>query len=723
MQRLLVLGLVLVCAVARAEPEVTPVSNPVSNPTTNPEDDLQLYHCKDKTSPVSVTFKPETELKDLVTWAMGFTCRNFMYDPSYVQRGKKVTIIAPNTMSPHDAYQVFLDALSTIGLTVVPKGNVLRIVESATARAETVPLVHGTPDNTEQIVRFVLRPTYAQVTTLQTAINAMKSAAGDVQVVGTVLLVTDYATHVRQMLEVVKQIDVPGGSDGAYTYQLKYADADRVSKELEAYLAMTAAPADKTAPAAVPPKMMVDSRTNTLIVAANDATWHKLKAVIDTIDVPVETESGGSMHVYPLKAAIAEEVAKVMNDAISGGKSSAANQTKPGPAQTAATAPGGIDQLKLEGEAHVIADKSTNKLIVMSSGRDFLALKNVIQELDEPRKQVYIEATILEVQLENDFNFGLAEHGTYSTKNGTVVVGGVESASSTGTTTGLNSTSPATLSSLTGLVGGVLGPALASSSLLGSTFPSYGLAFQALASNSNTRVLSAPSVIVVDNEETKYQVGKNIGYSKGVIPISAVTPTAGTQTNIDRKDLLLELDIKPHISSGDEVLLEFKHSNNEELGSDQYGPQWSTRTIETRVVVRDQQTVVIGGLMQQKDITTVSSVPILGDIPLLGHLFQYKTKKKVKTNLLVMLTPFIIKDQLDLEQIRERRQREADEFMNSQRALDGMTLDRSVNYARKRGVVEEINLAVESVEEEAALRGQAPRPPVIPTGPVAPSRD
>src|ERR1700759_3348793 len=113
MQRLLALGLVLCCAIAHAEPEVTPVSNPLANPSTSPEDDVQLYHCKDKSGPVSVTFKPETELKDLVTWVMGFTCRNFMFDPAYVQRGKKVTIIAPNTMSPQEAYRVFLVALST----------------------------------------------------------------------------------------------------------------------------------------------------------------------------------------------------------------------------------------------------------------------------------------------------------------------------------------------------------------------------------------------------------------------------------------------------------------------------------------------------------------------------------------------------------------------------------------------------------------------------------
>jgi general secretion pathway protein D len=727
MQRLLVLGLVLISAVAHADPDVTPVSAPVSPSSsspasgTNPEDDLQLYHCKDKTGPVSVTFKPETELKDLVTWVMGFTCRNFMFDPSYVQRGKKVTIIAPNTMSPQEAYRVFLVALSTIGLTVVPKGNVLRIVEAATARAETVPLVHGIPDNSEQIVRFVLRPTYAQVATLQTALNAMKSAAGDVQIVGTVLLVTDYATHVRDMLEVVKQIDVPGGTDGVYTVTIKFADADKLAKELEAYLAMTVAPADKTAPAAMPPKLMVDARTNTLIIASSDATYHKLEAIIERIDVPVETENGGSMHIYPLKAAIAEEVAKVMNDAISGqAKPNAATQGKPG-ANAGAAAPASAESLRLEGEAHVIADKGTNKLIVMSTGRDFLALKNIIQELDEPRKQIYIEATIVEVQLENDSDFGFAEHGTYSTKNGAVVLGGVESASQN--SPGISSTSAAGLASLTGLLGGVLGPALGASSLLGTSFPSYGLVFQALGTNSHTRVLSAPSIIALDNEDAKYQVGTNIPYSKGVIPISAVTPTAGTQTNIDRKDLLLELDIKPHISSGDEVLLEVKHSNNEKLGMDALGPIWSTRTMETRVVVRDQQTVVIGGLMQQKDDTFVTSVPILGDIPVLGNLFRYTTKQKIKTNLLVMLTPFIIKDQLDLEMIRQRRTREADEFMNSQRALEGMKLDRSVNYSRKRGMIEEINRSLQSVEEEAAQRAQIVRAPVIPTGPITPSHD
>ena len=103
------------------------------------EDDA-LYSCKKRTGQVAVTFKPETELKDLITWVMGFTCKNFILDPRIVSTGKKVTVIAPNKMSAAEAYRVFLVALSTMGLTVVPKGNMLRIVESATAKSETVPI-------------------------------------------------------------------------------------------------------------------------------------------------------------------------------------------------------------------------------------------------------------------------------------------------------------------------------------------------------------------------------------------------------------------------------------------------------------------------------------------------------------------------------------------------------------------------------------------------------
>ena len=145
--------------VAFAQP--APAAPAAAPPTAGaPGEDEALYSCKRRTGQVAVTFKPETELKDLITWVMGFTCKNFILDPRIVSTGKKVTVIAPLKMSQQDAYRVFLVALSTMGLTVVPKGNLMRIVESATAKSETVPIFkRGIPSDEDQIVRYVLRPT------------------------------------------------------------------------------------------------------------------------------------------------------------------------------------------------------------------------------------------------------------------------------------------------------------------------------------------------------------------------------------------------------------------------------------------------------------------------------------------------------------------------------------------------------------------------------------
>jgi general secretion pathway protein D len=228
--------------------------------------------------------------------------------------------------------------------------------------------------------------------------------------------------------------------------------------------------------------------------------------------------------------------------------------------------------------------------------------------------------------------------------------------------------------------------------------------FQALADSTTTNILSTMPIIVVDNELAKYKVGENVPYKKGVLPTSP-TSTTTLSTNIERESLLLELEIKPHISTDDQVLLEVKQSSKDKGDDDaELGPTWTERGVETRVLVRDQQTIVIGGLMQMRDETIVSKVPLLGDVPVLGHLFKYTTKSKKKMNLLILLTPYIIKDNLDLEMIRSRKQREYDEFFASRDSLEGKAYVPRIDYRRKRGLVEEINRVVQDVESEAAAR-------------------
>jgi general secretion pathway protein D len=703
--------------IARFVVVVVMASSVVRAETAKPEpvalgEDESLYSCRNRTGEVAVTFKPETEVSELITWVMGFTCRNFVLDPRVVVTNKKVTIIAPNKLGHADAYRLFLTALQTVNLTIVPKGKVIRIVDAPTARRETVPLYKsGTPDATDQIVRYVYRPSYAPVDTLQQTFAALKSEAGDVQLVGTLIMITDYGSHVRDMMSLAKLVDVPKGSDGIYTIPIHHADATKLADKLGNILGLSQQPAaaptkpELKAPvaAAAPSKILVDERTNTLIVAASEAGYQRVKALVERLDISLDIEGGASFHVYKLGSAIAEELAKTMNEAITGQQQ---QQPKSGAPKPAAPA---LDNLgaALEGQARVISDKATNSLIVVSSGRDFLSLRQIIRELDLPRRQVYIEAMILELAINDETTVGTSSHGTIPVAGTSLLLGGAR--------TGVDTTSLESIAKVTGLVAGAFGSPI---SFLGQSIPSYGVLFQAIANTGRTNVLSAPSIIAVDNETAKYNVGVDIGYKTGS---SVSFPGSGAVSDgtISRKTIGIELEIKPHISADDTVLLELKHEAADLLVAEgPYGPTWSSRSFDTRVVVKDQESVVIGGLIQEKSDVTTTKVPLLGDIPILGHLFKSTKIIKKKTNLVILLTPYIIKDQLDLRIIRERKLREHDEYAKSVASLDRMRYEPRMNYTRKRGLVEDINRTLVDIDADIAARAALKPPSTVRPGPI-----
>jgi len=223
-------------------------------------------------------------------------------------------------------------------------------------------------------------------------------------------------------------------------------------------------------------------------------------------------------------------------------------------------------------------------------------------------------------------------------------------------------------------------------------------------------VLSAPHIIAIDNEKTEFSVGNNIPYKSGLsfggfgLPSTtggAASPTGSIGQNISRQDLNLSLNVTPHISSQDVVRLEIEQETKDQAGSDpELGPTWSQRKLKTQVVVHDQQSVVIGGLIQERDVYSVAKVPLLGDIPVLGYLFKYSIRNKKKTNLVILLTPYIVKDQLDLQAIRERKVRERQEFVESFATLNEMKYEPRVDYRRKRGLVEDINRALQTIDED-----------------------
>ena len=724
---------VLVVALVASLAPPAAFAQPAPAPAPGPQDD-PTYKCGKQTGPVSVNFKPETELKEIIAWVMGFTCRNYILDPRIVSTGKKVTIMAPLKMSQAEAYAVFLAALSTMGLTVVPKGNVSRIVESSTAKSETVPIYkQGVPPNQDQMIRYVLRPSNTSTETLRQALDSIRSPAGSVGVAGNLIIITDYASQVRDMMSVARSIDVPGNSDGIYTIPVKHADAAQLAQKLTEILGIgsgggrgapgggRANPAGGPQPpgaaggggggddsGSVPSKIMVDDRTNTLIVVSGEAGYQRVKALVARLDIALDAEGGASINVYPLQNALAEELATTLNNALGqqpqrqGGRGNAPGQP---PSPIPQGGPIG-DGTSLEGQVRIIGDKATNSLLVVASGRDFIAIKRVIKDLDLPRRQIFIEAMILEVQLSKGLNLGSSSHGGLPIGGGdALVLGGVQ-------TPDLKSLSLTSLISASGLIGGLIGKELAGSrEILGTSIPSFGILFQALATQDNTNILSTPHIIAIDNEKAEFSVGNNIPYKAGLTFGGIGLPqTGGGQIpgsigqNIQREKLNLTLNVTPHISSNDSVRLELEQETKDIGGSDaELGPTWTERKLKTQVVVADQQSVVIGGLIQERDIYSETKVPLLGDIPILGYLFKYAKKTKRKTNLLIILTPYIIKDQLDLQAIRERKVREREEFVRSFTTLNEMKYEPKIDYRRKRGMVEEINRTIISVEQDLEI--------------------
>jgi general secretion pathway protein D len=685
-------------------------TTPVSTAPVLGEDEA-LYRCKSRTAEVAVSFKPDIELKELMTWVTGFTCKNFILDPRVVLTGKKVTVIAPNKMSATEAYRLFLVALSTMSLTVVPKGNVLRVADAGASRRDTVPIMRkGSPDN-DQVVRYILRPTYAAPDVLVQALTTMKSEVGEVTQIGSMLMLTDYGGNVRDMLSLAKLVDLPKGSEGIYTIAIEHANAQVVADKVGFILGVTkdAAPAAPKpgappSPATLTPtKVMVDERTNTIILAASEAAHDRFRALAKRIDVPLDIEGGQSVHVYRLKNAIAEELAKTMNDTVGQTQAPAGTAVIPKPPIPDGSGVG----TTIEGKVRVIADKPTNALIVLATGRDFLALKEVITALDQPRPQVYIETMIVEVTVSNDLTTDGSVHGASALDKATLL-GGAHTTGFNSVTPGEPATSPGIMAR--GLVAGLLGP---STSFLGLSIPSYGVLFNALSHTSRTNVLSTPSMMAMDNEVAKFKVGKSIPIER-----TLENPAGGRTTTVEFRPLNLELELKPHITSDNQILLEVKHASEDEGDVSSFGTTLSNRNYETRVLVHDQQTIVLGGILQEKTKITKDAVPLLGDIPLLGRLFSYNSKEKRKSNTLILLTPYIVRNQLDLEKIRARKVREHEEFAGSLKAFDGMKYAPTMNYGTKRGLVEEINRALIGVEEDASMIDKMSKRVIIPSGPI-----
>jgi general secretion pathway protein D len=388
--------------------------------------------------------------------------------------------------------------------------------------------------------------------------------------------------------------------------------------------------------------------TNSIILTDSVSNIRKIEILIHALDVAAP-EGKGKINVYYLKNANAEDIAKLMQALVS---RLPAAQTG-GTAQAQPAGPAAI----LEGTVTITADKATNSLIIVGSPGDYETMRDVIQKLDIRRRQVYVEAAIVEMGLSKSldigFEFAYADKDINSTTtNKTTPLGGTNF----GNIGTVAANGPAGLAALNGLVAAAVKGSFIYN---GTQFLNVTALIHALQANGDVNVLSTPNLLTTDNQKAEIMVGQNIPFVTGQTQNAATGGTA-ILTSIDRKDVGITLKITPQITSDDNVRLDIYEEisaviTTPGLNVNVVGPSTSKRSASTTVVVKDRQTMVIGGLITDNITTSTSSVPLLGDIPILGWLFKTKSTSVDKTNLMIFITPYIIKNEADAETMTNRK--------------------------------------------------------------------
>jgi general secretion pathway protein D len=398
---------------------------------------------------------------------------------------------------------------------------------------------------------------------------------------------------------------------------------------------------------------------NTNSIILTDAVYNirKIESLVHAIDVAAP-EGKGRINVYYLKNANAEDISKLLTALVA---------RLPVP-----PAGGGAQQVNvatiLEGAVNISADKATNSMIIVASPGDFELVKDVIQKLDIRRRQVYVEAAIIEMSLSKmrdlGFEFQLPVKSSSLVDNATTVgaVGGTNFGSIGNAIAG----GPAALAQMNGLaVGAIKG----TFTFKGQQFLSIGALLHALQTDGDVNVLSTPNILTTDNQKAEIMVGQNVPFPTGQTQ-NAVTGTGSLFNTIERKDVGIKLTLTPQITSDDNVRLEVNQEISDVVASSSSnanGLITNKRSASTTVVVKDRQTMVIGGLIRDNVTSSTSKVPFLGDIPILGWLFKSKTTSVEKTNLMIFITPYIIKTEDEATDLTQRKNDSLEDFRREYR--------------------------------------------------------
>jgi general secretion pathway protein D len=663
---------------------------------------------------------------DAVVRAIGqFTNRTFVVDPRV--KGT-LSLVTERPVTREQAYEQLLTALRLQGFTIVQTGNVARVLPEADAKLQggTVVSPQTAAPRGDQLVTQVFRLQYESATAMVPILRPLIAPNNTISAYpqNNTLVITDYADNLRRIQRIIESIDTPATSD-VEIIPVKFGLATEIATVLNRVLDEGARAAGQAVDAGQRTSVMAEPRTNSLILRApSKARIALAKAMLAQLDRPALTP--GNINVVYLRNAEAVKLAPLLR-AIIGSDPSYVPQATSGLSQPSGTSSGGPGmttqpasqpaQQQLGGAGAggsgplagmIQADAATNSLIITAPEPLYRNIRAIIDKLDVRRAQVVIESLIAEVSADKAAEFGIQWQTLGGNLNdpGTNVIAGTNFENGGRNIIGASQNIGALATGLNiGIVQGKV------------NIPGIGevvnLAFlaRALETKADANILSTPTIQTLDNEEAKFLVGQNIPLITGSY---ANTGAGGTSSGVnpfqtfERRDIGLQLRVKPQISEGGVVRLAIYQelsSIQNTLTAAQGGIITNKRSFESMVLAEDGNIVVLGGLIEDKTDNSKSSVPVLGSIPVLGQLFRYESRKRTKTNLLVFLRPYVVRD----------------EATSSALAMD--------RYDYIRGQIASSTLADNIIFRDLQSRQLPETPPVPPSirraesGPRSPSND
>jgi general secretion pathway protein D len=617
---------------------------------------------------------PDADILDIAKTLGKLTGKNFILDKDVKGR---ITIISNGQITVGDAWRAFLTALDMNGFALIPSGKFLRIARQRDARDKQLKTYTGdfAPDTDALITRvFPLK----YLSSEEVARNFRSFMPANSRIIPyeqtNTVIVTDTGSNIAKLQKLLELLDVEGYDAGIEVIPVKFASAAELSKLIDTLIpgTSTSAPGGagnrfsgggkfasrRTKEGGIINTIIADERTNTLIVHANNKGADQVRALVARLDQKLPaTAGGGKVHVVYLQFAAAAEIAKTLNELSQGSGA----QSRPLGASGTGSNP--VQQTLFEGSIKVAADASTNSLVITASPSDFVTVQRVIHKLDIPRDQVYAEVVIMEMAVNRDFEYS---------------------------SNVINPTNGLFLNTNTDLVDFITSPGAQKGAILsfadgaqrtlsigGTNVTVSGVQglIKALQTNSNANILATPQILTLDNTEATFETAEKIPFPT----TTAVNGAVGV--GISKENVSLTVTIKPQINKLSnfvklDVQAKLADISGREPPKQVRDIAFATieRSAKTSVVVSDKDTIVLGGLMRDNQSEATSKIPILGDIPILGWLFKSTRTTTSKTNLMIFITPHIVRQYERIRALLDKKLQERDEFI--EQAAGGRDINR-----------------------------------------------